>query len=117
MLKKILFLFLAFSLFPALAFSQDVTFEVKISKIKFEPSHITVKKGQRVAVKFISTDVSHGITLKKFGLKKVVIKGKTEETVEFTADKSGVFTFPCTKYCSWRHLLLMRPRLTITVEE
>lgn len=117
MLKKALFLFLVLSVFPTFALSQNVTFEVKMSKTKFEPSSITIKKGQRVAIKFIATDVSHGITLKEFGLKKIIIKDKSEKTVEFTADKSGVFTFPCTKYCSWRHLVLKRPRLTIKVEE
>lgn len=99
------------------AFAQDMGFEVKAYKDRFEPQSITVKKGEKVSIKFISTDVDHGIHLDEFGLKNTIIPEKDSITLEFTADKTGTFSFPCTKYCSWRHLVGMRPKFEIKVVE
>lgn len=97
--------------------SQDVSFEVKAAKDGFTPSSITVQKGQKVSIKFVSVDVAHGIHIDEFGLKDTIIPEKESITLEFTTDKAGTFSFPCTKFCSWRHLLGMRPRLEVKVTE
>lgn len=110
-------MFAASLLLSGMAVSQDVSFEIKAAKDSWEPASITVKKGQKVSIKFISVDVAHAIEIDKFGLKEVKIPEKESVVVEFTADKTGTFSFPCTKYCGWRHLVGMRPRLEIKVVE
>lgn len=118
MVRILCVMMFAASLFlPGKAVSQDVSFEVKAAKDSWEPSSITVKKGQRVSIKFTSVDVDHAIELDEFGLKKTLIPEKESVTLEFTADKVGTFSFPCTKYCGWRHLVGKRPRLEIKVVE
>lgn len=119
-MKKLAFLFLlavalAFSGALSPAGSEEATYEIKAAKDGWTPAEITVKQGQRVTLKFVSVDVDHGIDMKEFGLKNVVIPEKDSVTQEFTPQKSGTFTFPCTKYCSWRHLVGMRPYLTVKV--
>ncbi|MBI5875326.1 MAG: cupredoxin domain-containing protein [Deltaproteobacteria bacterium] len=110
-------MFAASLLLPGIAVSQDVSFEVKAYKDRWEPSSITIKKGQKVSIKFTSLDVDHSVELDEFGLKEVKIPEKDSVTLEFTADKTGTFSFPCVKYCGWRHLVGMRPRLEIKVVE
>lgn len=95
---------------------QTVIFEIKATKPKFEPSIIRVKKDNKVVLKFTSTDTHHGITLSDFGLKEVLLPKGEEATVEFMADKIGTFTFPCTKFCGWRHLVFRQGKLKIIVE-
>ncbi|MBI3398659.1 MAG: cupredoxin domain-containing protein [Deltaproteobacteria bacterium] len=103
--------------FSHITLAQDVSFEIKAAKDGFTPSSITVPKGQKVSIKFISVDVEHGIHMDEFGLKNTIIPERDSVTLEFTADKAGAFSFPCTKFCSWRHLLGMRPRLEVKITE
>ncbi|MDP2681795.1 MAG: cupredoxin domain-containing protein [Deltaproteobacteria bacterium] len=116
-MKKTIFLILSLMLFFSGAAFSDSSFEIKANKPGFEPTSITIKKGEKVVIKFTSTDVAHGINLDEFGLKNTIIPEKDSVTLEFTADKTGTFSFPCTKYCSWRHLIGARPRLEIKVIE
>ena len=116
-MKKMFFLILSLILFFSGAAFADSSFEIKVDKVGFEPKLITVKKGEKVVIKFTSTDVAHGIDLDDFGLKNTIIPEKDSVTLEFTADKTGTFSFRCTKYCSWRHLIFVYPRLEIKVIE
>ncbi len=62
------------------------------------PSPIIAKKGQRVRLTIINNIKSepnqHGFAIDDFGVKAVVTRGKPE-TVEFTADKEGIFRMYC----------------------
>jgi len=116
-MKKMFFLILSSILFFSGAAFSDSSFEIKADEAGFEPASITVKKGEKVVIKFTSTDVNHGIHLDEFGLKNIIIPEKDSVTLEFTAGKTGTFSFPCTKYCSWKHLVGKRPRLEIKVIE
>lgn len=98
-------------------FAEDVFFEIKADRPSFSPSSITVKKGQKVTLKFTSLDVDHSVDLSEFGLKEILIPEKQSVTAEFTPAKTGTFSIPCKKYCGWRHLVGARPRLEIKVVE
>ncbi len=61
----------------------------------WEPTTITVKKGDTVKLKLINkTEQEHGYRIVDFKVEKVV-QGGQAETVEFTADKEGIFTIDC----------------------
>ena len=62
------------------------------------PGPIVVKKGETVKIKAINNvkddPAEHGISIEAFGVKQVVNRGKAE-TVEFKADKAGIFPITC----------------------
>lgn len=78
--------------------------EIKMTarKYEFDPSAITVKKGERVKLLITALDRDHGFKLEVFGINQKLKKGETA-TVEFTADKSGTFPFQCSEFCGFGH--------------
>lgn len=103
--------------YSSAALAGDVFFEIKADKAGFTPSSITVKKGDHVTLKLTSTDVDHGIHLDVFGVKDTIIPEKSSVTIDFIPEKTGTFKFRCSKYCSWKHLVLSQPHLEIIVVE
>ena len=65
---------------------------------------IAVSKGDQVILKLRSADVTHGFSLKAYGIyvAKGIQPGKTVY-VSFTADKAGQFLFRCTVFCGDIH--------------
>lgn len=78
-------------------------FTMTAEKWIFTPSLITVKQGDKVKLTIKSVDVTHGFALPDFGVKVDLVPDK-EETVEFTADKKGEFTFFCSVMCGEGHM-------------
>ncbi|MEK7828388.1 MAG: cupredoxin domain-containing protein [Deltaproteobacteria bacterium] len=114
-MKKTLFLILSLVfLFPVFAFS--ASFEIDVDKLGFYPGLITVKRGERVVIKFTSKDVTHGIHFDKFGAPNITIPELKSVTIEFTPNETGRFHFKCTKFCSWRHLVGAMPAMDVIVE-
>lgn len=64
----------------------------------FVPSVLIVHKGDAVKIKVInnlkSEPPNHGFAIPDFKVEEVVNRGETK-TVEFTADKAGVFDIKC----------------------
>ncbi len=73
----------------------------------FQPSRIVVKQGQKVRLRILAEDVTHGVQLLHFGVDAGAIKTGTITTVEFTADRAGEFPFYCSVRCSPLHMALM----------
>ena len=65
---------------------------------------IVVSKGDQVVLKLRSSDVTHGFSLKAFGvyIAEGIKPGKTVY-VSFKADKTGTFLFTCNVYCGDIH--------------
>ncbi len=85
----------------------NLTQEVKEFSIiaknwEFEPSEIKVKKGDKVKLTIKSIDVEHGFSIPDFNVSKKLIPDETE-VIEFTADKTGTFTFFCNVWCGAGH--------------
>jgi len=86
---------------PASAGSPDeftvVNIEYEGTKV-FVPSTLVVHKGDTVKIKVInnikSEPPNHGFAIPDFKIEEVVNRGETK-TVEFTADKVGVFDIQC----------------------
>lgn len=77
---------------------------------------IEVDEGDRVVLKLRSADVTHGFSLKAFGIYITggIAPGKTV-FVSFKADRTGRFDFQCNVYCGDIHpymkgTLVVRPK-------
>ena len=77
-------------------------FTVVAKQWSFEPSVITVDKGDNVKISITSLDVEHGFSLPEYNIDAGIKPGKTT-LVEFTANKAGTFTFSCNVYCGTGH--------------
>lgn len=84
--------------------AQQALRELTLVNIKYEGSNIwvpgplVVKKGDRVKLRGINNvkddPAEHGLAIDEFGVKLVVNRGKPE-TVEFVADKPGIYRVWC----------------------
>lgn len=112
-------LWAAFAVGPAVAQSTaqapSVYHEIKMTAKsgEFDPSAITVKKGEKVRLIVTATDRDHGFQLDAFDVNQVLKKGDTE-IIEFTASKAGTFVFKCSVPCGAGH---RRMKGTLVVEE
>ena len=77
-------------------------FTIVASQWKFEPSTITVNKGDHVRLKIKSVDVTHGIDIEGYEINRELKPGQ-EVVIDFIADKSGDFEFYCSVVCGAGH--------------
>jgi nitrosocyanin len=80
------------------------TTEVTLVNVEFEgtkiwiPGPVVVKKGDTVRIKAINNVKSeppvHGLAIEAYGIQSLVTVGKPE-TIEFTADRAGLFPINC----------------------
>ncbi|MEE9238688.1 MAG: cupredoxin domain-containing protein, partial [Thermodesulfobacteriota bacterium] len=94
--------------------------EVRMTAIRshFNPEHIKVKEGDNVKIYITNIerarDATHGFAIEGYNINLSLEPGESS-TVEFTADKPGVYPFYCTEFCSALHLemagyLLVEPK-------
>jgi len=76
--------------------------EVIAKRFEFEPSEITLKKGQPVVLVLKTADVAHGLRFRELNLNVKVDKGGTAE-LPFTPDKTGDFVGHCSVFCGSGH--------------
>jgi nitrosocyanin len=70
---------------------------VSAAEFAYNPSTITVKKGEKVAIVFKNDgNFPHNLTIEDLGLATKTIGSGESDTLVFTADKVGSFTFSCT---------------------
>ena len=98
---------LAFVCLTATAFAQNETSaatEIKITakQFEFEPSVITLQKGQPVRLIITAIDVEHGFAIEALGINKK-LKPKVPAIVEFTPNRTGSFVFECSVMCGSGH--------------
>lgn len=79
---------------PATTTASVKEFTVTGSNFKFDPSTITVKKGDKVKITFVNSAGFHDWVLDGYAKTKQ-INGGAQEVVEFTADKAGSFEYYC----------------------
>jgi len=61
----------------------------------YDPSTITVNKGDTVQINLISDDIGHNICVDGYGVCSDVVSSGGSATLSFTADKAGTFSFYC----------------------
>jgi nitrous-oxide reductase len=88
------------------------TVEIFMTAIRshYEPERIEVQKGDHVIWHIANLertrDATHGFALPQYNLTASIEPGE-QVTLEFDADKEGVFTYYCTEFCSALHLEMM----------
>jgi cytochrome c oxidase subunit II len=78
------------------------TVNVSAKRFVFEPSQITLKKGEPVIVELTTQDVAHGLKFKELNLSARIEKGKTAE-LAFTPTQTGDFVGHCSVFCGSGH--------------
>jgi cytochrome c oxidase subunit 2 len=76
--------------------------EVTAKKFSFEPSDITLKKGQAVDLVLKSSDVPHGLRFRELNVDVRVGKHGTTEA-HFTPNRIGTFVGHCSVFCGMGH--------------
>ena len=76
--------------------------EVVASRFRYEPSEITLQKGEPVDIVLKSIDVAHGIHFKELNLQAKIDKAGTAD-LAFTPDKVGDFVGHCSVFCGSGH--------------
>jgi nitrous-oxide reductase len=102
---------------------QNATIKLVAVRSSFEPSKIEVNQGDKVTIYITNieqtTDELHGFGLGEYNINVVIDPGETK-TIEFVADKPGVFPYYCTNFCSALHqemqgYLLVKPGGAVAV--
>jgi cytochrome c oxidase subunit 2 len=76
--------------------------EVVASRFSFEPSEITVKKGEPVTITFRSKDVTHGLVIEDLGILRVIRKGRPQD-LTLVPETAGTFEGRCAHFCGRGH--------------
>ncbi len=84
----------------------NVTVKLVAVRSSFEPNKIEVNQGDVVTIHITNieqtTDELHGFGLNEYNINVVIDPGETK-TIRFVADKTGVFPYYCTNFCSALH--------------
>lgn len=70
-------------------------FTVDGSNYEFGPTKIEVNKGDTVKITFKDNDGMHNLVVDGYNVKTNIIKGGTQDTIQFVADKVGTFKYYC----------------------
>lgn len=96
----------------------EVTVHMTAVRSNFEPNKLEVNQGDHVTIYLTNieqtTDELHGFGLGEYNLQVIVDPGETK-TIDFVANKPGVFPYYCTNFCSALHqemqgYLLVKPK-------
>ncbi len=96
----------------------NVTIKMTAVRSNFEPNNFEVNQGDNVTIHLTNieqtTDELHGFGLNEYNINIVVDPGETK-TIQFVANKPGVFAYYCTNFCSALHqemqgYMLVKPR-------
>ncbi len=79
--------------------------EVKITAYQFgfEPSVVTLKKGEPVRLTFTSKDIVHSVALFDFGKSTKEFGPGESVSIDLIPDKTGKFIYQCSTYCGGGH--------------
>ena len=102
-LKVFIFVFICCLLPVKVCFAGgDKLFVIKAKKFVYTPNMINVNKGDRVKIRLVSEDVTHGMYIDGYGLETKTHPGQAGN-ISFTADKTGRFAFRCSVTCGEFH--------------
>jgi cytochrome c oxidase subunit II len=86
--------------------------EISAKRFEFNPKQVTLKRGEKVTIRLVSTDRAHGLLIKPLGVDLDADDGKPGE-ITITPDTAGTFPAICDHYCGSGHGNM---KMTIVVE-
>jgi cytochrome c oxidase subunit 2 len=89
------------------------TIQIHAKRYQFEPSMVTLKRGETVKLLLTSEDRTHGFMVKPLGVDTDIEPGKTTE-ITIRPEKAGTYTTICDHYCGLGHNGM---KMKIVVEE
>lgn len=101
-IKIILFTLTAIIFFASSASGQEHFFEIKARKFSYTPNIIGVKLNDKVKIRLISEDVTHGMFIDGYGVETRAYPGQ-DGSLSFLANRPGRFTFRCSVTCGEFH--------------
>jgi cytochrome c oxidase subunit II len=78
------------------------TIQIHAKRYQFEPSIVTLKRGETVKLLLTSEDRTHGFMVKPLGVDTDIEPGKTAE-ITIRPEKAGTYTTICDHYCGLGH--------------
>jgi cytochrome c oxidase subunit 2 len=78
------------------------TIEIHAHRFSFEPSEITLKRGETVQLRLTSEDVTHALVVPDLGINQEIRKGKPVE-VTVKPNAVGDFQGQCGHFCGSGH--------------
>lgn len=89
---------------PMMAMAQEAarTIEIHAKRFAFDPSEITLKKGEPVKLLLSSDDVPHSLLIESLHVNAPMTKGHVTEVL-LTPDKAGDFHGKCGRFCGSGH--------------
>lgn len=93
---------LLFSGSAGAAAGEERVIDLRGSQYAFDPPVIEAQVGDRLRIRFTSTDVVHGVYLDGYELQSVSDPGEWTEIV-FQADRAGTFRYRCSMSCGALH--------------
>ena len=88
--------------FVSFAFAAEKFFEIRAKQFVYTPNIIKVNKGDKVSIRLISEDVTHGLFVDGYGIKTSAHPGQ-DGSLTFAADKTGRVSFRCSVTCGEFH--------------
>ena len=89
---------------------KDVNVFMTVQRSHFTPDRIEVNQGDKIHLHITNIeraeDATHGFALSSHNINLSMDPGATVD-VDFTADRSGVFPFYCSEFCSALHMEMM----------
>ena len=104
--RVVIFLWMLTAGLIPLATKQDEVQVVELTaeRFSFTPSEIQAKVGATLEFRLRSEDTNHGFRILGTDIKVIIPKrGQGLQTVRFTPDKPGRYTFECAKLCGAGH--------------
>jgi cytochrome c oxidase subunit 2 len=89
------------------------TIQIHAKRYQFEPSMVTLKRGETVKLLLTSEDRTHGFMVKPLGVDTDIEPGKTTE-ITIRPEKAGTYITICDHYCGLGHNGM---KMKIVVEE
>ena len=86
--------------------------EITAKRFEFNPKQITLKRGEPVTIRLVSTDRAHGLLVKPLGVDLDADDGKPAQ-ITITPDAAGTFPAICDHYCGSGHGNM---KMTVIVE-
>lgn len=101
-IKIILLALTGIIFFAGPASAEERLFEIKAKKFSYTPNIIMVNMGDKVKIRLISEDVTHGIFIDGYGAETRAYPGQDGNS-SFVANRPGRFTFRCSVTCGEFH--------------